>query len=177
MIFNDILFNIPEECPPVVVKIFDSQTKYFIGWVTLRLKQEDIDSTHITRPIWQNIRFSNRQKNYNLIKIFSLDGSDHNNGRIFLSLNAYSNPQNSRLKDTLYSLPALKPFSYSVNIRILGVRNLQSLGLMPVKRPYVAFDLDSVKDSLQKVNVVGQRFIKTEPVERGANANMLTVLK
>ena len=74
-------------------------------------------------------------------------------------------------------MPALKPFTYNVNIRILGVRNLQSLGLIPVKRPYVAFDLDSVKDSLQKVNIVGQRFIKTEPVERGANANMLTVLK
>ena len=60
MTFTDILFNLPEECPPIVVKIFDNQSQLFLGWVTLRLKQEDIDNVHITKPLWQNVRFSNR---------------------------------------------------------------------------------------------------------------------
>ena len=62
-------------------------------------------------------------------------------------------------------------------MKILGLRNLKSLGLIPVKRPYIKFDIDSIKSPSEKAQILDKKYIKTEPLERGSNANILTAIK
>jgi hypothetical protein len=64
-----------------------------------------------------------------------------------------------------------------VKIKILGMRGLQSLGLMPVKRPFIKINMNSFKkvsDSAQGSIVYPD--ICTEPKEAGSNPNIGDVL-
>ena len=94
-------------------------------------------------------------------------------GTISISLNAYST--NSPMTKIIFIDPPTE--KYYINMKILGVRSLESLGIIPVKRPFIKFDIDSIRSAGEKAYVTGKRYIQTEPLERGPNANILTVLK
>jgi hypothetical protein len=60
---------------------------------------------------------------------------------------------------------------------MLGMRNLQSLGVIPVCRPYVKINLNSLK-SISEAEAGSQSdCIITEPKQSGCNPNLGTVLK
>ena len=62
-------------------------------------------------------------------------------------------------------------------MKILGLRDLESTGLLPIKRAYVRFDVDSLKSQTHKSLLREKKFIKTEPLNPGPNPNILTVIK
>jgi len=66
---------------------------------------------------------------------------------------------------------------YFINMKILGLRNLESLGLLPIKRPFVKFDINSLKRSEEKSLLPEKKTLRTEPLETGPNPNILTVIK
>ena len=56
---------------------------------------------------------------------------------------------------------------------MLGLRNLESFGLMPVKKPFVKFNLRSLLPP-EKAHAVTN--IKTQPSATGPNPNINTVI-
>ena len=90
-----------------------------------------------------------------------------------MSLNAYAT--STAMSKMLFIEPSTQ--KYYFNMKILGVRNLESLGIIPVKRPFINFDINSIKSYKEKSNIPGKKSIQTEPLERGPNANILTVVK
>ena len=66
---------------------------------------------------------------------------------------------------------------YYLNMKVLGLRGLKSLGIMDVKKPFVKFDLNSLRSPGQKQLVEEKKFAQTQPKENGPNANILTVMK
>jgi len=65
---------------------------------------------------------------------------------------------------------------YNITIRILGLRNLKSLGLFPVKRPFIKFDINSLRPIETKQNLAEKKKIVTQPKESGPNPNLTTLI-
>jgi hypothetical protein len=62
---------------------------------------------------------------------------------------------------------------FDVNINILGLRNLLSPGLLPVKKAFISMNAKSLVSPKQGINVQN---IKTEPKNPGPNPTLNTVL-
>lgn len=56
---------------------------------------------------------------------------------------------------------SLKTKKYTVNLKILKVSGLESLGVLPVKRPFIKFDVNSLRLPLEKSTLPEKRFIQT----------------
>jgi len=65
-------------------------------------------------------------------------------GRILVSFNFFKNEPVEEL--SIY--PKMK--QYDIKFRVLGMRDLKSLGLMPVKRAYCKFDVNSLRPKDKK---------------------------
>lgn len=67
---------------------------------------------------------------------------------------------------------------YYLNMKVLGVRGLKSLGVFPVKKPFIKFDVNSVRSYRQRQVMPDlQKIPQTMAKELGPNANILTVIK
>ena len=65
---------------------------------------------------------------------------------------------------------------YYVTLRILGLRNLKSLGLFEVKRPFIVFDINSLQPIETKQSLSEKKKIQTQPKETGSNPNLTTLI-
>lgn len=63
-----------------------------------------------------------------------------------------------------------------MKIKILGLRNLKSLGLLPVKRPFIKFDINSLKAKDQKQSLAEKQTVQTQPKETGTDPNLSTII-
>jgi len=66
---------------------------------------------------------------------------------------------------------------FQIKIKVLGLRNLKSLGLIPVKRAFLKFDINSIKSPNERQSLNEKKFIQTLPKEPGNNPNILTILQ
>ena len=66
---------------------------------------------------------------------------------------------------------------YYVKIKILGLRGLKSLGMFSVKRPYIKFDINSLKQKEQRQNLDEKKAIITQPNFYGPDPNISTIIK
>lgn len=62
-------------------------------------------------------------------------------------------------------------------MKILGLRNLKSLGIFPVKRPIIKFDLNSLRSKEQRQDLQEKKHIVTQPNYYGSNPNISTIIK
>ena len=62
-------------------------------------------------------------------------------------------------------------------MKIIGLRQLQSIGLLPLKRAFIRFDIDSLRSKNERSHLPEKRFVKTEPLNPGPDPNILTVIK
>jgi hypothetical protein len=142
-----------------------SDTSYYINNLKPKVK-----------PIWQQLYLplSNRPQGQILMSFFILDKEKYADPTIFIK--------------EISIVPEIK--KYTIEINILGLRDLQPLSLIPVKKPFIIFDINSInfgsakgsdspdKDKKMDDSKVSQvSSIKTQPKESGANPNINTVLK
>jgi len=156
-----VLFDEVEECPPFVFTVWDHDDigkDEFIGFATVILEKRHLNPVGEVEPSWVPV---------------SIGDSGTHFGKILLSFEAYSDisliPKNISIE------PASK--KYYMNMRILGMRNLKSLGILPVKRAFIRFDIDSVRTASEKSSLREKRFLRTEPLDSGPNPNILSVIK
>ena len=62
---------------------------------------------------------------------------------------------------------------YTVNMLILGLRNLQSPGILPVKKAFIKFNIRSLLPPARALAVTN---IQTEPRDSGPNPNINTTI-
>ena len=62
---------------------------------------------------------------------------------------------------------------YTLDINVLGLRNLESFGLMPIKKPFVKF---RVKSLLPPAKAQAVTNVSTDPNANGPNPNINTCL-
>jgi hypothetical protein len=71
-------------------------------------------------------------------------------------------------------MPDLKIDQFNIDINVLGLRDLVSTGLLPVKKAYVKFSVKSILPPAQAKAVAD---IFTEPGEGGVDPNIRVTLK
>lgn len=66
---------------------------------------------------------------------------------------------------------------FLIRIKILGLRNLKSLGLLPVKRPFLKIDLNSIRTKNKKADLQEKKEIICFSKNGGSNPNFLNFLE
>ena len=61
-------------------------------------------------------------------------------------------------------------------MKILGLRGLKSLGVFPVKRAFIKFDLNSLRAKEQKLDLQEKKAISTQPNSPGPDPNISTII-
>ena len=161
--FDDVNMDLNDKStwPVMLLTVMDkdiaSDDMLGYSYVWLNSSSYAINSSQKIKPIWQQLYLekSNRPQGQILISFHILD-SEHSN-----------------LFDEIHIEPDTKP--YSVEINVLGLRNLKPLSFLPVKKAYISFDLNSINVSGKKEDSLNP--IKTQPGDGGANPNINSVIK
>jgi hypothetical protein len=144
-----------------LISIWDkdgSNSTEFMGSLILTLDHATLNPTQMPHPAWHDAFMGSKKGDC---------------GKLLCSLIAYN-----RL-ELIPKNPDIEPpyQKYFLNMKILGLRKLHSAGLLPVKRAYIRFDIDSLRRKKDKSFLPEKKFVSTEPLEPGSNPNILTVLK
>ena len=65
---------------------------------------------------------------------------------------------------------------YYVKMKILGLRGLKSMGIFPIKRAFIKFDLNSLRSKEQRHDLQEKKAICTQPNFYGPNPNISTIV-
>jgi hypothetical protein len=63
---------------------------------------------------------------------------------------------------------------YCIDLNILGLREIESFGLLPVKKPFINFNIRSLMPPEKALAVTN---VETEPSDIGPNPNINTTIK
>ncbi|MCQ2817643.1 MAG: hypothetical protein MJ252_10295 [archaeon] len=101
-----------------------------------------------------------------------LPKSNKKQGKLLMSLYIFSE-ENNHLASQIVIMPETK--TYSCEFNLLGLRELKPLSLIPVKKPYIKFELKSLNCIGDKEEI--QQAIITTPGDTGPNPTINTVFK
>lgn len=140
--------------PPILIKVYDKDpgSKEALGSVLIDIT-EGIAKGHVNffkkteekkyvepKPEWLNVNYGNSH--------------ELNAGKILLSVSFFE----ERPLEVLHEI-RLDTKKYQVNLKILKVSGLESLGIIPVKRPFIKFDINSLRLPQEKSVLTEKRFI------------------
>lgn len=108
-----------------------------------------------------------------------LNLSNKKQGKILLSFYLIEESKTDLINklNTLNISPESTNFTFEINV--LGLRGLQSKGIIPVKKPYIIFDINSISSTSSNVSDKSssqKESIKTEPKESGCDPNINTIV-
>lgn len=126
--------------PPLVVKLFDLDENTFtaddyecLGMTTITLAHREVSRSAELNDLPRFVRYSIE------------DSRKLRTGVLTMSLSLHDNQQGlDIMRLRRISLPKL---SYKVKVHIIGLRDMKSGGLFPVKNPYIKFHVGSLKGS------------------------------
>ena len=95
-------------------------------------------------------------------------------GEILLSFYIFdNNPNNLELIRKLKPVP--KTTTYSLELNILGLRDIKPLAMLPIKKAYIKFDLNGLNVTGEKEKVLQPK--STEPKDKGSNPTINCAFK
>jgi len=178
---------IPRDSPPVVLTLWDQdkgvmgKTSDYLGRCVIKLggdkDNKDVASTNfnvkgdmnmearnnlIPPPKWHDIRMG-------------FDETSPPTGQVLCSFVITDLDFEFQTPVRYLNLNELIPKrEYSIDLNILGLRTLKSFGLMPVKKPFIKFDIRSLVPPEKAMSVTN---VLTEPSATGCNPNINTTIK
>ena len=178
---KELLYDMADldNAPPIVLNIWDSDADSlmdgddYLGRAVVYLDEassnlntdmvgdEDTLNNSVPRPKWEPIRMGFDEAappcGYVLCSfIIARDDYEFQTPAQYLKLSDY--------------VPTKE---YSLEINILGLRNLESFGLMPIKKPFIRFRIKSLLPP-EKAQAVTN--VQTDPNASGPNPNINTML-
>ena len=152
--------------PPAVLEIFDCDSGTFdsddfIGRSVIHLKAASVSyDESIPRPQWHDVKLGFR-KNEPVM------------GKVLVSFNVLD--PDTVFKKSLSSINLTPQCDeYDITINVLGLRDLQSPGMLPIRKPFIKFMLRSL---LPPIKAHAAENIKTQPSATGPNPTISTVIK
>jgi len=180
-----IEFNDLNRAPPVILNVFDTDedlldsTDDFIGRATIFLNKVDVLSNDDTIPYprWYPVKKDitepyDEKTGAKVLCSFSITESDF----VFKvpSENLELNNPFEYAPGVLYPMPNLMKRTFKCDIMVLGLRNLLSSGLLPIRKAYVKFGVKSLLPPEQSKAIDD---IQTLPSDGGPNPNINTTLQ
>lgn len=141
-----------EDAPPMILNVFDHNTilkDVYLGRAVIRLTEAatnefpyegftaqltDQQVRQIPKPKWHPIRLGN-------------DESQPVTGKVLCSFLVTPGDQTFNFNHTNKTLRrSIERRIFNVDINVFGLRELQSFGLMPIRKPYIKFHVKSLMD-------------------------------
>ena len=154
--------------PPLVLNVHDYDPKgddpgvyEFLGSTSIFFKPSHFANSYnyIPEPNWHVLRYS----------------SDTMMGKLSLSCTILASQGH---KEQYHSyLMEEKEEDYLIKIRILGLRNLQSAGLIPVKKPYIRINTSTLMKRSTTDQDIPYSDLSTIPKQGGENPNIGEIMK
>ena len=95
-------------------------------------------------------------------------------GEILLSFYIFDQKQEHKfMYRNINPVPETKPYTFEINI--LGLRDLKPLAMLPIKKAYIKFDMNSLNVSGEPENNLPSK--TTQPKDKGSNPTINTSLK
>jgi hypothetical protein len=156
--------------PPFVLNVYDkdsgmiTSSSDFIGRSVILMNEAEYsqDGSEIPKPKWHSIKMG-----------FNDNEPEMGGGQILVSFGIVDEFTKFELHEKNLRI-APETDTYKIEINVLGLRNLQSAGILPVKKPFIKFDLKSLMPP-SKAEAIDN--IKTEPSATGPNPTISTVIK
>ena len=118
-----------------------------------------INDTSVMKPKWHQLY---------------LPKSNSPQGEILLSFYIFDQtPENKFKYRKIKPIPETKP--YTLEINILGLRDIKPLAMLPIKKAYIKFDMNSLNVTGEKENNLPSK--TTQPKDKGSNPTINTSLK
>jgi len=157
-----------DQAPPLILNIYDSDagsmmdSDDFLGRAIIDLNDCSLsEGDQIPDPRWHRL-------------VMGTDKNAPAMGEILCSLALVEDDFNFKIPLNYMKLEEhIEYKEQEVEINVLGLRQLQSFGLMPVKKPFIKFNIRSLLPP-EKAKAVEN--IKTTPGDKGANPNINTVI-
>ena len=95
-------------------------------------------------------------------------------GEILLSFYIFDQkPEHKFMYRNINPVPETKPYTFEINI--LGLRDIKPLSVLPIKKAYIKFDMNSLNVSGERENNLPSK--TTQPKDKGSNPTINTSLK
>lgn len=155
--------NSIEEMPPFILDVYDYD-QFGDDFITrCQIEIEDAaysEDDEIKRPKWHKCRLK--------------EGAPPC-GEILVSFSIVEDDYNFKTPLPYVNLKEIVDFhDFTINVNILGLRDLQSVGILPVKKAFIVFNLKSLVPPDDGNSIDN---LKTQPSAAGANPTINTLLK
>jgi len=176
----------PEDSPPIIIRMYDEDvtSDEFIGSVYINVDQAIKDGSLLynkieqPKPKWFDLKYSENFLKFilffiylNLIHNYIIIDKNSKSGKILACFVLFENkPLNWNPKITL------EYEKYYLKMKILGLRGLKSMGIFPVKKAFIKFDLNSLRSKDQKLDLQEKKSITTQPNSPGSDPNISTII-
>lgn len=163
LVFNNVTFDIKDEStwPIIFSRMMDKDAfqdeELGYAYIWLCSSNHKINSLEKITPKWQPFRLgmSNRVQGELLISFYILERESPN----FVEL--------TKKIPQINIYPETEDYIFKLNV--IGLRKLEPLGILPVRRPYVLFDLNSIYFPTKENSDSSLKSVKTEPIYPGCN--------
>lgn len=165
-----------DTAPPIIFNIWDhdddilDSTDDYLGRAVIYLKDaasnlefgdDDEECNRVPKPKWHDIRIG-------------FDESTPPCGQVLCSFIIARDDFNFETPARYMNLADHVPVQeYDMDINVLGLRQLESFGLMPIKKPYIKF---AIKSLLPPEKAQAVTNVQTDPNACGPNPNINTML-
>mmetsp|Transcript_269 Transcript_269/g.245 ORF Transcript_269/g.245 Transcript_269/m.245 type:complete len:348 (+) Transcript_269:88-1131(+) len=156
-------FDNVNDASPIIVSLWDKDKgtfsdDEFLGQVIIKVKKSELNPEGELVPGWKKLKYGKKTGDF---------------GKVLYLSQAYNNSE--KIPRSIYEIePEYE--TYHINLKILGLRELESSGLLPVRRAFCKFDVDGIKSKKLKTTIKDKKYIMTEPLYPGRNPNILTVI-
>ena len=116
-----------------------------------------INDTKLVKPKWHQLY---------------LPKSNKPQGEILLSFYIFNQENKNKLRE-INPIPETVPYSFEINI--LGLRDIKPLALLPIKKAFIKFDMNSLNVSGFKEDAL--QSITTQPKDKGSNPTINSAIK
>ena len=164
LIFDGVELNIKKKStwPIILAEVLDydkigKDDLLGSSYIWLSDSPYGLNDTKIVKPKWHQLYLpkSNRPQGEILLSFYIFDQKNKNK---FRSIN-----------------PIPETVLYSLDINILGLRDIKPLSMMPIKKAYIKFDMNSLNISGKKEETLQPR--TTQPNDKGSNPTINSALK
>ena len=164
LIFNAVELDIKKKStwPILLAQVYDYDR--FVkddllgsSYVWLSDSPYRINSTEDVKPKWHQLY---------------LPKSNSPQGELLLSFYIFDQ-QHRDMASLIKPAPETKPYSFEINI--LGLRDIKPLAMLPIKKAYIKFDMNSLNVSAEKDDNLPAKV--TQPKDKGSNPTINSALK
>ena len=164
LIFDCVEFNLKKNStwPILLTKVYDHDTLSYndlLGYSYVWMCDADvkINDTSLAEPKWHQLYLPN---------------SNSPQGELLLSFYIFDNDHQSMI-GKIQTTPETIPYTFEINI--LGLRDLKPFSMLPIKKAYINFEMNSLNISGNENENLPSK--QTQPKDKGCNPTINDALK